>query len=98
MAGEPAEWPGTLRRSVEICVVASRAVLWNCRYFVKLKIIRNLGLEALEPSNSGSDYLSLVLRRRWCVLPRPVEGPCIVINGNCQWEETPLFRSVSSFS
>jgi hypothetical protein len=61
MAEEPAEWLGTLRRSVERYVAASRAVLWNCRCFVPLKIIWVLVVKHyLKPGISGIKLFTVV--------------------------------------
>ena len=57
MVGEPAEWPDTSRRSVEICVAALRAGVVELSILGAAQNYSESWLEALKPSNSGRNLL-----------------------------------------
>lgn len=83
MVGEPAEWPGTLRRSVEICVAASRAGVVELSILGAAQNYSESWLEELKPSTSGSNLLGPCKGGHGSK-----ESPCMEIDyGNCHGEQ-----------
>lgn len=74
MVGEPAEWPGTLRRSVEICVAASRAGVVELSILGAAQNYSESWLEGLKPSTSGINLLGPCMGG-----DGSKESPCMVI-------------------